>query len=92
MAVEVILPKIDEAIINSVQKTGKLLIVHEAHRTGGFGAEVAALVADKAFDYLDAPIKRLAALDSPVPFGLGLESFVLPTAKDVVEAARSMCR
>jgi pyruvate/2-oxoglutarate/acetoin dehydrogenase E1 component len=85
-------PLDDEAIINSVQKTGKLLIVHEAHRTGGFGAEVAARVADKALDYLDAPIKRLAGLDSPVPFGLGLEAFVLPTAKDVVEAARSMCR
>ena len=85
-------PLDEDTIIDSVKKTGKLLIVHEAHRTGGFGAEVAALVADKAIDYLDAPIKRLAALDSPVPFGLSLEAFVLPTAKDIVEAARSIAR
>jgi len=85
-------PLDEDTIVGSVKKTGKLLIVHEAHRTGGFGAEVAALVADKAIDYLDAPIKRVAALDSPVPFGLSLEAFVLPTAKDIVEAARNIAQ
>jgi pyruvate dehydrogenase E1 component beta subunit len=85
-------PLDEDTIVDSVKKTGRLLVVHEAHRTGGFGAEVAAVVADKAIDHLDAPIKRVAALDSPVPFGLSLEAFVLPTADDIVKAARNLAR
>ncbi|MBN1828312.1 MAG: alpha-ketoacid dehydrogenase subunit beta [Deltaproteobacteria bacterium] len=79
-----------ECIIQSVKKTGRLLIVHEACKMYGFGAEVAALVADEAIDYLDAPIKRIGALDVPIPFGMRLENFVLPNAGDIVEAARQL--
>jgi pyruvate/2-oxoglutarate/acetoin dehydrogenase E1 component len=77
-------------IIQSVKKTGRLLIVHEACKMYGFGAEVAAIVAEEAFDYLDAPIKRIGALDVPIPFGMRLENFVLPNAGDIVEAARQL--
>ena len=79
-----------ECIIKSVKKTGRLLIVHEACRMYGFGAEVAAMIAEEAFDYLDAPIKRIGALDVPIPFGLRLENFVLPNADDIVKAARQL--
>jgi pyruvate/2-oxoglutarate/acetoin dehydrogenase E1 component len=79
-----------ECIIQSVKKTGRLLIVHEACRSYGFGAEVAAVVAEEAFDYLDAPIKRIGALDVPIPFGLRLENFVLPNAGDIVKAAHML--
>jgi pyruvate/2-oxoglutarate/acetoin dehydrogenase E1 component len=77
-------------IIKSVKKTGRLLIVHEACKMYGFGAEVAAIVAEEAFDFLDAPIKRIGALDVPIPFGMRLENFVLPNAGDIVEAARQL--
>jgi len=59
------------------------MIVHEACKTGGFGAEIAAIVAEKAFDYLDAPIQRVAGLDTPVPFSPKLEKYVIPDEKDI---------
>lgn len=74
-----------ETIINSVKKTNKLAIVHQACLTGGVGAEIAAIVAEKAFDYLDAPIKRIAARDVPVPFSPVLENFVIPTEERIVK-------
>ena len=80
-------PLDEDVILSSVKKTGKVMIVYEAYRTGGFGAEIAALVAEKAFDYLDAPIKRVAALDSPVPFNPRLEDYILPNEKDIEAAA-----
>jgi len=79
-------PLDEEVILSSVKKTGKVLIVYEACRMGGFGAEIAATVAEKAFDYLDAPIKRVAALDSPVPFNPKLEAHILPS-EDKIKAA-----
>jgi len=76
-----------DTILNSVEKTGRLMVVHEACKTGGFGAEIAAIVAEQAFDYLDAPIKRVAALDSPIPFNPRLEEYVLPNENDIKKAA-----
>jgi pyruvate/2-oxoglutarate/acetoin dehydrogenase E1 component len=92
--VEVIDPRtidpLDKAtIINSVQKTGRLVIVHEAWKNGGIGGEIAAIVAEEAFDSLKAPIKRVAAKDVPIPFSPVLESFVLPSEDKIVDAVKS---
>lgn len=81
-----IVPFDREAILESVAKTHRLVIVHEAVRTGGFGAEIAAIVADEGFDLLDAPIKRVTAPDTPVPFSPVLEDAYLPNA-DKIKAA-----
>jgi len=81
-------PLDEDIIIESVKKTGRLVIVHEACKMYGFGAEIAATVADKALDYLDAPIKRVAALDVPIPFGMRLENFVLPNVEDIIKAVK----
>ena len=63
-------------------------MVHEAQQTGGFGAEVVARIAAKTFQWLDAPVERVAYPDRPVPYARSLESELLPTAEDVVQAAR----
>lgn len=76
-------PLDEDVILNSVKKTGKAMVVYEACRTGGFGAEIAAMIAEKAFDYLDAPVKRVAALDSPIPFNPKLENYILPNEDDI---------
>ncbi len=81
-----------ETILTSVRKTGKVLIVHEDTLTGGFGAEIAALIADEAFDRLDAPVRRVAAEDCPVPYGPALEDAMLPQESDVVEALERLVR
>jgi len=83
-------PLDEDMILSSVKKTGRLMIVHEACKTGGFGAEIAAIVAEKGFDYLDAPIKRVAALDSPIPFNPKLEDYILPNENDIIAAAREL--
>jgi len=80
-------PLDEDLILNSVKKTSRVMIVHEACKTGGFGAEIAAIIAEKAFDYLDAPIKRVTALDSPIPFNPRLEDYVLPNEENIVSAA-----
>lgn len=76
------------AILESVKKTGRLLLLHEAPRFGGFGGEVAAVVCEQAFEWLDAPIRRVAALDTPVPYAAELEDAHLPQVADVVSMAR----
>lgn len=76
-----------ETILASVRRTGRLVIVHDAHRTCGVGAEIAARVMEGAFDYLDAPVERVCGLDVPVPSG-PLLTEVYPTVADVVAAAR----
>ena len=68
------------------------LVVHEAWTTGGFGAEVAAMVVDKAFDWLDAPIKRLGALDTPMPYNDDLERATIPSAERIAAAVRDLMR
>jgi pyruvate/2-oxoglutarate/acetoin dehydrogenase E1 component len=73
-----------------VRRTSKALVVHEDNLTGGFGAEVAALIAQRAFEHLDAPVTRLAALDTPIPFTPVLEQEYLPTEEDILAAAREL--
>jgi len=79
-----------ETVSNSLRKTFRAVIVHEACMTGGFGAELAARIMAELFDYLDAPVVRVGAKDVPIPFSPPLEDFVLPSVTDVVEAARSV--
>ena len=79
-----------EAILASVRKTGKVLVAHEATRSCGVGAEVAALVAEEAFEDLDAPVRRLTAPDVPIPFSPPLEQAVLPQLDDMKEACREL--
>jgi len=77
-------------VATSVKKTHRAVIVHEACLTGGFGAELTARIQFEVFDYLDAPVTRVAAKDVPIPFSPPLEDFVLPNVSDVVEAARAV--
>jgi 2-oxoisovalerate dehydrogenase E1 component beta subunit len=79
-----------DAVLDSVRKTGKTLIVHEDNLTGGFGGEVAAVIAQDAFEYLDAPVRRVAALDTPIPFAPPLEREYLPLEEDILAAARDL--
>lgn len=79
-----------ETILASVRKTGRLLITHEAVQRCGWGAEIAALAAKDAFDYLDAPIERVCAKETPVPFSPKLESYVIPDKDDVIAGVRGM--
>ena len=79
-----------ETLFASVEKTGKVVIVHEACLTGGFGGEVAALLADEAFDCLDAPIKRVAAPDVPVPFSPVLEGHYIPDEGQILQAVKEI--
>ena len=95
ISVEVIDPRTlqpldEETILSSVRKTNRLLIVHEAWVQGGFGAEVAAMVVDKAFDYLDAPVARLGAPHTPMPYNDRLELEVIPSQERIVEAIRGL--
>jgi pyruvate/2-oxoglutarate/acetoin dehydrogenase E1 component len=79
-----------EAIFNSVKKTNKVMILHESSRTGGIGGEIAAIIAEEAFEWLDAPVVRVAATDTPVPYSPPLEEYHLPQLKDVINAARKL--
>jgi acetoin:2,6-dichlorophenolindophenol oxidoreductase subunit beta len=81
-----------DTLVNSVKKTGRVVIAHEAHRRGGPGAEIAAVLAEHALDYLDAPIARVAARNVPLPYAPAQEQFVLPGAADVVAAVQSVMR
>jgi pyruvate dehydrogenase E1 component beta subunit len=76
-----------ETIIQSVKKTGRALIVHEAAKTGGLGGELSALISEsEAFDYLDAPIMRLAGKDVPIPYNPILEKAVVPSQEEIEDA------
>jgi 2-oxoisovalerate dehydrogenase E1 component beta subunit len=85
-----LLPLDKDAIRESVARTSKVLILHEDNKTGGIGAEVAALIAEEAFEELDGPIMRLAAADTHIPYAPALEEAILPNAEDVVQAARRL--
>jgi len=87
-----IIPFDEEAILESVARTNRVLILHEAPLTGGAGAEFAARIAEKAFEYLDAPVKRIGALDVPTPYSPPLEAYVLPNKDKVVAAAKELLR
>jgi 2-oxoisovalerate dehydrogenase E1 component beta subunit len=85
-----LLPLDREAIVATARKTGKVVIVHEATRTGGVGAEVAATIAESAFDRLDGPILRVTARDTPVPFTAPLEEAFLPNADKIASAIEQL--
>jgi pyruvate/2-oxoglutarate/acetoin dehydrogenase E1 component len=80
------------SIVDSVRKTGRLVCIEEGTRTGGVGAEIAAQVAELAYEYLDAPIRRIAAADAPIPFSPALECEALPKLEDIVRTVREMMR
>jgi 2-oxoisovalerate dehydrogenase E1 component beta subunit len=85
-----VMPWDKAAVLESVRKTSKVLVLHEDTRTGGFGAEIAATIADEAFEELDAPVKRIAAPDTPVPFSPPLEKAFIPQVDDVVAGLREL--
>ena len=87
-----LLPLDEEAILASVKKTGKLLVVHEDTRTGGIAGEIAIRVSEKAFEWLDGPILRVTAADAPVPYSGTLEDYFLPQVSDIVTAARYLAK
>jgi pyruvate/2-oxoglutarate/acetoin dehydrogenase E1 component len=85
-----ILPWDKQAVLESARKTSKVLVLHEDTRTGGFGAEIAATIAEEAFEDLDAPLKRITAPDSPVPFSPPLEKAYIPQVEDVVKGLQEL--
>ena len=87
-----LLPLDEDAIIASVKKTNRVLIVHEDTRTGGIAGEIAMRVSEKAFEWLDAPILRVTAIDTPVPYSPPLEDYYLPQVSDIVAAAKYMAK
>jgi 2-oxoisovalerate dehydrogenase E1 component beta subunit len=85
-----VMPWDKAAVLESARKTSKVLVLHEDTRTGGFGAEIAATIAEEAFEDLDAPVKRIAAPDTPVPFSPQLEKAFIPQVDDVVNGLREL--
>src|SRR5204862_991335 len=85
-----VLPWDKEAVLASVRKTSKVLVLHEDTHTGGFGAEIAATIAEEAFEDLDAPVRRLTAPDTPVPFSPPLEKAFIPQVDDVAKGLRAL--
>lgn len=79
-----------EAIFNSIQKTNKVVIITEENKRGGYGGEISAMISEEYFDYLDAPVIRVGALDTPIPFSPSLESYVIPNDMDIVNAVKKM--
>jgi pyruvate dehydrogenase E1 component beta subunit len=86
-----LVPLDEDALVRSAEKTGRAIVVDEGHRGYGVSAELAALIADRAFYSLDAPVKRLGALDVPIPFSPPLEDATVPTPDTVAAAARDLC-
>ncbi|MFQ5829071.1 MAG: pyruvate dehydrogenase complex E1 component subunit beta [Candidatus Methylomirabilia bacterium] len=85
-----LVPLDEETILESVRKTGRLVVAHEACKRGGFGAEVAGIVSEKAIDFLDAPIVRVGAPSVPMPYNDSLERLTIPTQQDIVAAIRGL--
>jgi pyruvate/2-oxoglutarate/acetoin dehydrogenase E1 component len=85
-----IIPWDKKGVLASVEKTSKVIVLHEDTLTGGFGAEIAATIAEEAFEQLDAPVKRLAGPDTPVPFSPPLEKAFIPQVEDVAEAIKEI--
>jgi len=85
-----LLPMDDEAILATVKKTNKVLIVHEDTRTGGVAGEIAARINESAFEWLDGPVLRVTAADVPLPYAPTLEDYVLPQTADIVKVARKL--
>jgi pyruvate/2-oxoglutarate/acetoin dehydrogenase E1 component len=85
-----LLPIDRETILESVKKTSKVIILHEATRTGGMAGELTAIINEGAFEYLDGPVTRVTSIDTPVPYAPPLEEFFLPQVADVLKAARAL--
>ncbi len=85
-----IIPWDKEAVLKSVEKTSKVLVLHEDTRTGGFGAEIVATITEESFENLDAPVRRITAPDSPVPFSPPLEKAYIPQVEDVVAGLKDL--
>ena len=85
-----LLPYDREAVLEAARKTSKVILLHEDTRIGGFAGELAALISEEAFDYLDGPIRRITAPDTPVPYSPPLEEFFLPKVSDVIRVAREL--
>jgi pyruvate/2-oxoglutarate/acetoin dehydrogenase E1 component len=85
-----LIPWDKEAVLATAAKTSKVLVLHEDTRTGGFGAEIAATIAEEAFEDLDAPVRRIAAPDTPVPFSPPLERAFIPQVEDVATGLREL--
>jgi len=79
-----------EAILATVKKTNRVMILHEASLTGGIGGELSAIIAEEAFEWLDAPVIRVASIDSPVPFAPQMEDYYLPQVSEIMDAARKL--
>ena len=85
-----LVPLDKERILDSVKKTSKVILLHEDVRTGGIAGELAAIIAEEAFEYLDGPIMRITAPDTPVPYSPPLEEFFLPKTSDIIRVARQL--
>jgi pyruvate/2-oxoglutarate/acetoin dehydrogenase E1 component len=81
-----------DAILATVRKTNRVMVLHESSLTGGIGGEISAIIAEEAFEWLDAPVIRVASIDSPVPFAPQLEDSCLPQISEIVEAARRLAK
>lgn len=97
ISVEVVDPRTlypldEETILSSVKKTHKALVVHEAVERNGFGGEIVSIIMEKAFEYLDAPVKRVCGKNVPIPFSPPLERFVIPQVEDIVNAAKTILK
>lgn len=88
--IRTLVPFDEETVLESVRRTHRVVVAHEAVLTAGFGGEIAARIADKAFRWLDAPVRRVAAFDAPTPFAPTLEKAVLPNAGSIVSAVRDV--
>jgi pyruvate dehydrogenase E1 component beta subunit len=85
-------PLDEDVIFQSVRKTNRVVVVQEAWRNTGFGAEIASRIQENVFDHLDAPVLRLAGLDTPIPFSPHLRDSSIPGKKDIIEAIRELAR
>jgi 2-oxoisovalerate dehydrogenase E1 component beta subunit len=81
-----------DAILATVKKTNRVMILHEASLTGGIGGELSAIIAEEAFEWLDAPVIRVASIDAPVPFAPQMEYYYLPSLTEIIEAARRLAK
>ncbi len=85
-----LLPLDKDGIFNSVKKTNKVIILHEATKTGGIGAEVASIISEEMFDHLDGPVIRITAPDTPIPYSPPMEEFYIPKVSDIIKAVERL--
>src|SRR5690606_16750318 len=85
-------PRDKDAVLAAVKKTNRAVILHEASLTGGIGGEISAIIAEEAFEWLDAPVIRIASIDAPVPFAPEMEDYFLPSISEIVDAARRLTK